>query len=64
LIRPATAASILGERRARVRLIADGGIRSHTVPLLRRAGADVIVPGSPIFQSQSLTETFSWLRAL
>jgi len=58
------AASMLGERRARVRLIADGGIRSHTVPLLRRAGADVIVPGSLVFQSQNMVETFSWLRAL
>jgi len=62
--RLASASSMLGERRARVRLIADGAIRSHTVPLLRRAGADVIVPGSLVFQSQNLVETFSWLRAL
>jgi ribulose-phosphate 3-epimerase len=62
--RLASAASMLGERRARVRLIADGGIRSDTVPLLRRAGADVIVPGSLVFQSQNLVETFSWLGAL
>ncbi len=62
--RLASAASLLGERRGRVRLIADGGIRSHTVPLLRRAGADVIVPGSLVFQSQNLAATFSWLRAL
>jgi ribulose-phosphate 3-epimerase len=62
--RLASAASMLGERRTRVRLIADGGIRSHTVPLLRRAGADVIVPGSLVFQSQNLVETFSWLWAL
>ena len=62
--RLARAASLLGERRARVRLIADGGIRSHTVPMLRRAGADVIVPGSLVFQSQNMEETFSWLRAL
>jgi len=62
--RLAGAASMLGERRARVRLIADGGVRSHTVPLLRHAGADVIVPGSLVFQSQNLVETFAWLRAL
>jgi ribulose-phosphate 3-epimerase len=62
--RLASAASLLGERRARVRLIADGGIRTHTVPLLRCAGADVIVPGSLVFQSQNLVEMFSWLRAL
>jgi ribulose-phosphate 3-epimerase len=62
--RLASAASMLGERRAHVRLIADGGIRSHTVPLLRHAGADVIVPGSLVFQSPNLVETFSWLRSL
>jgi ribulose-phosphate 3-epimerase len=62
--RLASSASLLGRRRARVRLIADGGIRSHTVPLLRRAGADAIVPGSLVFQSQNLAETFSWLRGL
>ncbi len=62
--RLAIAASLLGERRDHVRMIADGAIRSHTVPLLRRAGADVIVPGSLVFQSQNLVETFSWLRAL
>ena len=62
--RLARAASMLGERRARVRLIADGGIRSHTVPMLRRAGADVVVPGSLVFQSRNMVETFSWLRGL
>ena len=62
--RLASAASLLGERRDRIRLIADGAIRPQTVPLLRRAGADVIVPGSLVFQSQNLGETFSWLHAL
>jgi len=62
--RLATAASIVRERRSHVRLIADGAIRSNTVPLLRRAGADVIVPGSLVFQSENVAETFSWLRAL
>ena len=62
--RLAEAGSMLGERRTRVRLIADGGIRSDTVPLLRRAGAGVIVPGSLVFQSPNLVETFAWLRTL
>jgi ribulose-phosphate 3-epimerase len=62
--RLASAASLLGERRGRIRLIADGGIRSHSVPLLRRAGADCIVPGSLVFQSHDLAETFAWLRSL
>jgi ribulose-phosphate 3-epimerase len=59
-----SAASMLGERRSRVRLVADGGIRSNTVPLLRAAGADVIVPGSLAFQSQDLEATFWWLRTI
>lgn len=62
--RIAGAAALLGERRAQVRLIADGGIRSNTVALLRRAGADAIVPGSLVFRSQNLAETFAWLHAL
>ena len=62
--RLAGAAAMLGDRRARIRLIADGGIRSHTAPILRSAGADVIVPGSLVFQSPDMGETFSWLRAL
>jgi len=62
--RLSSAASLLGDRRARVRLIADGGIRSQTVPLLRRAGADVVVPGSLVFQSPNPQETFAWLHAL
>jgi ribulose-phosphate 3-epimerase len=61
--RMASAASRLGKQCSRVRLIADGGIRSHTVPLLRRAGADVVAPGSLVFGSRDLAETFRWLRA-
>lgn len=48
----------------RVKIIADGGIRAHTVPQLRAAGADAIVPGSLVFQSENLAETVGWLHAL
>ncbi|MBN1580456.1 MAG: ribulose-phosphate 3-epimerase, partial [Anaerolineae bacterium] len=43
---------------------ADGGIRQHTVPQLRAAGADIITPGSLVFKSDDLDETMRWLRAL
>jgi len=46
----------------KVRLVADGGIRTHTVPALHTAGADAIVPGSLVFQSADLESTFRWLR--
>jgi ribulose-phosphate 3-epimerase len=48
----------------RVRIEADGGIRESTVPLLRRAGADLVVPGSLVFSSSDLQRTVSWLRGL
>lgn len=46
----------------RVRLVADGAIRIHTVPQLRTAGAGAVVPGSLVFQSTDLESTFHWLR--
>jgi len=48
--------------RPNVRLVADGGIRAHTVTELCAAGADAIVPGSLVFQSADLESTFRWLR--
>jgi len=57
------ARGLLRERAThRVRLVADGAIRRHTVPQLRAAGADAIVPGSLVFQSADLEATFGWLR--
>jgi ribulose-phosphate 3-epimerase len=49
--------------RRKVRLVADGAIRTHTVPALYAAGADAIVPGSLVFQSADLAATFAWLRS-
>lgn len=49
---------------AHVRIVADGGLRRHTVPALRAAGVDLITPGSLIFGSPSLDEVFSWLWSL
>ena len=43
---------------------ADGGIRRHTVPALRAAGADLMVPGSLVFGGPSLGEVFDWFRSL
>jgi ribulose-phosphate 3-epimerase len=62
--RLAEASRILRERNAPARLIADGGIRRQTAPQLRRAGADIVVPGSLVFQSTDLAATFNWLHQL
>jgi ribulose-phosphate 3-epimerase len=48
----------------RVVLAADGGIREHTVPLLRRAGAETVVLGSLAFGAADLAERMSWLHQL
>jgi len=48
----------------RVEVFADGGIREHTVPLLRTAGAHGIVPGSLICNAPDINERLAWLRSL
>jgi len=45
-------------------VFADGGIREHTVPLLRQAGVHGIVPGSLICNAPDLDRRLSWLRSL
>jgi ribulose-phosphate 3-epimerase len=47
-----------------IRLVADGGIRDNTVPLLRASGADGIVPGSLICKAGDLEAAAAWLRSL
>ncbi len=42
---------------------ADGAIRRHTVPRLRAAGADIIVPGSLMF-GDDMAETSAWIKSL
>ncbi|MDQ0456334.1 ribulose-phosphate 3-epimerase [Rhizobium paknamense] len=48
----------------RIVLAADGGIREHTVPLLRQNGAETVVLGSLAFNAPSLTDRMAWLHAL
>ena len=48
----------------RIVLAADGGIREHTVPLLRQSGAETVVLGSLAFNAPSLDERMAWMRAL
>lgn len=48
----------------RVVLAADGGIREHTVPMLRQAGAETVVLGSLAFGAPDLSKRMSWLHQL
>lgn len=47
-----------------VKLYADGGIRRESVPRLREAGADAVVPGSLMFQAGDKAAVHRWLRSL
>ena len=48
----------------RIILAADGGIREHTVPDLRKASAETVVLGSLAFGAPNLGERIAWLKAL
>ena len=48
----------------RIVLAADGGIREHTVPLLRQAGAETVVLGSLAFGAADLSQRMHWLHSL
>ncbi len=48
----------------RIVLAADGGIREHTVPLLRQAGAETVVLGSLAFGAEDLAARMRWLHGL
>ena len=48
----------------RVIVAADGGIREHTVPELRRGGAETVVLGSLAFGAADLGARMDWLRKL
>jgi ribulose-phosphate 3-epimerase len=59
------ARELLVERKSAQRIIlaADGGIREHTVPGLRRAGTETIVMGSLAFNADNLAERMEWVHA-
>jgi ribulose-phosphate 3-epimerase len=48
----------------RLVLAADGGIREHTVPELRKAKAETVVLGSLAFGAADLGQRIAWLKAL
>jgi ribulose-phosphate 3-epimerase len=53
-----------GDGQRRILLAADGGIREHTVPGLRRSGADTIVMGSLAFGAEDLAARMGWVHNL
>ncbi|MBY5904193.1 ribulose-phosphate 3-epimerase [Rhizobium leguminosarum] len=59
------AADLIANKKSsnRVVLAADGGIREHTVPGLRLAGAETIVMGSLAFNAKDFNERMDWVHA-
>jgi ribulose-phosphate 3-epimerase len=57
------ATMMLGATSRRIVLAADGGIREHTVPLLRKAGAETVVMGSLAFGAPNLAARMAWVHA-
>jgi ribulose-phosphate 3-epimerase len=57
------AKQIIKDRNLKTQIEADGGIRRETVPLLKAAGADYIVPGSLMFK-ENPAEMRTWLASL
>ena len=58
------ARALIATQQRRVILAADGGIREHTVPGLRRAGAETIVMGSLAFGVKDFKQRMEWVRAM
>ena len=58
-----SARQIISERGLKAEIEADGGIRRETVPLLKAAGTDYIVPGSLMFKEDPPAMR-DWLAAL
>ena len=57
------AKEMISQRGLKTEIEADGGIRRETVPLLKTAGADYIVPGSLMFKEEP-SEMRAWLASL
>ena len=63
-LREAEKMLVSGRAERRIILAADGGIREHTVPELRRAGAQTIVMGSLAFGAKDLGQRMAWVHGL
>ena len=54
---------VRGANKLAFQIVADGAIRRHTVPRLKKCGVDTIVPGSLFFKNDP-DELMDWLRSV
>lgn len=59
----AQARKLIDEKKSKAELEVDGGIKVHNIGLIAKAGADVIVSGSGIFQTPDYKATVAAMRA-
>ena len=56
--------SLIKSKNASTKIEIDGGVNSSNAPLLKEAGADVLVAGSFVFKSENPTQTISDLKSI
>lgn len=56
--------SLIQSKNASTKIEIDGGVNSSNAPLLKEAGADVLVAGSFVFKSENPTQTISDLKSI
>ena len=56
--------SLIQSKNASTKIEIDGGVNSSNAPLLKEAGADVLVAGSFVFKSENPTQTITDLKSI
>ncbi|MDC3103830.1 ribulose-phosphate 3-epimerase [Flavobacteriales bacterium] len=56
--------SLIQSKNASTKIEIDGGVNSNNAPLLKEAGADVLVAGSFVFRSENPTQTIADLKSI
>ena len=56
--------SLIKSKNASTKIEIDGGVNSSNAPLLKEAGADVLVAGSFVFKSENPTQTIADLKSI
>ena len=56
--------SLIQSKNASTKIEIDGGVNSSNAPLLKEAGADVLVAGSFVFKSENPTQTIANLKSI
>ena len=56
--------NLIQSKNASTKIGIDGGVNSNNAPLLKEAGADVLVAGSFVFKSENPTQTIADLKSI